>query len=391
MFKNRVRLPFFLSAPQFPSERSIFTKSDGSSKVLSVFIKKTYQGKTDQIPEDWHRKLIIALSHDEVTIEDNRFLSDVVLDSNYEIEWEEFLNKPIASSKFTFSVTPFNLSNSNCKSCDEISQLSLVDDVIDTVFEAGTTNTLPTVLDNDSICCYPITVSIVYYNTTFFDSVSVNDAGIITFKVKASVPVINNLLLATYRVTCPNGDYDEADVFVNITGSSTECVPVTNILPIITPSDGSKYGFAWDEPSPAPSGGYDWELYLQSDLLTPVQSGNVPSGTDNLLITGLSDDTDYIFIIYSHCSGGLSLGVQYSFTTPITTDQCGRFLVTYYPILTSPPQSLSYMDCAGVIQNYTFTGASTKKLCMLMNNITNVPIYAATGTSDITITYFNEC
>lgn len=74
-YKNRIRLPIMFTKPQFPTERNVFRLADGSSKVLSVIIRNTFEGSTDQLPEDWHRKLVVAMSHDEITIENERLMS----------------------------------------------------------------------------------------------------------------------------------------------------------------------------------------------------------------------------------------------------------------------------------------------------------------------------
>jgi hypothetical protein len=213
MFKNRIRLPIFFAQPQFPMERDIFRLADGSSKVQSIIIRNTYEGKTDHFPEDWHRKLVIAMAHDTVTVEGERLLSDVVLYGDYGIEWQEFLNNPIAQANFKVQVTPFDATNSNCQTCDEMSQISLVDDYTDEVWDEGTTHDFPDVLtDNDSICCSPYTVSLLYFNPLFFTDVSISAAGVLTATVINPAPVVNDVLIATYRVTCADGSYDYADV-----------------------------------------------------------------------------------------------------------------------------------------------------------------------------------
>src|SRR6187549_2999416 len=142
-YRNRIRLPIMFCKPQFPMERNTFRLADGSSKVLSVVIRNTYEGKTDQLPEDWHRKLVIALAHDEVSIENERLLSNVTLNGDYGIDWQDFLQYPIAQANFQVQVTPFNATNSNCQTCEEMSQVVCVDDTTDEVWEEGSTNQFP--------------------------------------------------------------------------------------------------------------------------------------------------------------------------------------------------------------------------------------------------------
>lgn len=391
MFKNRVRLPFYLSKPQFPVEKNVFRKADGSAKLLSAIVRNTYEGITDQLPEDWHRKLTIALTHDEVTIEDSRLLTDVVLDGEYEINWEDFLNKPIAGAGFKIQVTPFNASNTNCQTCEEIAQVSLIDDYTDEIWDEGTTHEFPDLITaNDSICCFPFEIELMSFNTDYFDSVTISEDGVLTATVKASVPDVDNVLIATYRVTCENGGYDEANVYGNIQGTSTECPAPTGLLVVLTPTDGTIASLLWDVP-PSPAGGFDYELFLASDPVTPIQSGN--TSADHVDLTGLTSGESYIFSLVAVCGA-------YDESTPVTTtfdtasrpaDACGSFIVTYLPDVSEGIQSFSYMDCLGDIQNYVFVGAGNVTKCMLITPGAETPIFFAASTADITLNYLELC
>ena len=57
-FKNRIRLPFYLSRPQFPDEKNIFRLANGVAKVQSIVIRKVYEGETDYLTEDQHQRLL---------------------------------------------------------------------------------------------------------------------------------------------------------------------------------------------------------------------------------------------------------------------------------------------------------------------------------------------
>jgi hypothetical protein len=388
MFKNRIRLPFYLSKAQFPTERNVFRKADGSSHVLSAIVRNTYEGTTDQLPEEWHRKLVIALAHKDVSIEGERLTTGVVLDGDYEIDWQEFLRYPIAGANFKVQATPFNASTNNCQSCEEISQLSLVDDYTDEIWDEGTTHDFPDIITaNDNICCFPYTIQIVSFNTNYFTSVAVDAAGVLTATVAPIVPEINNVLIATYRVTCPNGAYDEADVYGNLNGTSTECIPPTNLQVVLDPEDGTIAGFTWDEPSPAPAGGYDWFLYLASDIYTPVTTGNNPDGS--LGLTGLTIGTDYIFVVTSKCGGGVSVNVTIEFTTPVTgTETCGRFSITHIGGIAT---AVSYFDCTGNAATVFFLTSGTKIRCMLMDPVTHVPVFFNSTPSPSSYLYIEPC
>jgi len=395
-YKNRIRLPIMFTKPQFPMERNIFRKANGVSKVLSIVIRNTYEGKTDQLPEDWHRKLVIALAHDTVTIENERLLSDVTLDGDYGIDWQDFLQYPIAPANFTVQVTPFNATNNNCQTCEQVSQLNLVDDSTDEIWDEGTTHDFPDVLtDNDSICCNPFTIELVTYNTDYFENVSISTAGVLTATVKDPVPDISNILIATYRVTCPDGSYDEADVYGNIQGSSTSCPLSIDFIEAV--QDGPTSATINWSPDVPPPWSFIWDLYLTSDLGTPVQSGTLPQLSSTLALTGLTAGESYTFVIVVDCSGGagtsLSPETIIEFTlNSFSADVCGNFTITYLPTGQAyEVESASYMDCNGVIQNLSFSYAQEISRCMLIPYGEEAPVYFVASSDDITITYTELC
>jgi len=394
MFRNRVRLPIFFSKPQFPVEKTTFRKADGSTKVLSTIIRNTYEGKTDQLPEDWHRKLIIALSHDEVSIESERLLSGIVLTGDYGIDWQDFLNYPLAQSSFTVDVTPFDATNSNCQTCEEATQLNLVDDTTDEVWEEGTTNIFPDVLtDNDEICCNPFTIELVSFNTLYFSAASISADGILTATVIDPAPVVDDVLIATYKVTCPNGQYDYASVYGNITGSDVDfCYPPGGLGAVYIPTGSSTTAeIALDSIPPIehiPACWFVWELYLTSDLGTILQSGTFPM-IGNLTITGLTAGVGYTVLVKGDCCGyNYSIPVTVEFTiTAFAGDSCGNFELVYLPSADPLPQSISYMNCAGEIVNLELAVAQTTIIPMLILAGETDPLYYVASSADISITY----
>lgn len=115
---NIIRLPFYLTEPQYPVKRNVFIKSDGSRKKLSSRIEKTYQGLGGYMPKEWHEKLIVALENDYVLIENVNAGTDITTafsnENDYKVDWIRFLNYPTAPSEFQLFQTPFNNVNSNC-------------------------------------------------------------------------------------------------------------------------------------------------------------------------------------------------------------------------------------------------------------------------------------
>lgn len=387
-FRNRVRLPFYLSRPQFPAERNVFRKADGSTHVLSTVIRNTYEGKTDQLPKEWHQRLIIALSHRDVTIEDNRFLSGVVLDGDYTIDWQEFLDYPVAQANFSIQTTPFNASSDNCTSCEEISQLSLVDDFTDEIWGEGTTHEYPDIITaNDNICCFPYTIELMSYNTLYFDSVTIDAAGVLTAIVKAQVPPINNVLIATYRVTCENGGYDEANVYGNLDGTGTDCIQPTGLDVELNDDNGSLADVTWDVITPAPAGGYDWALYECEDIYTVIQSGN--TADEEVDLTSLTPGQCYIFVVVTNCGGGsLSAQSTIQFTTPVTgTATCGRFQITFFGTFAT----IDYVNCSGDLIHEELTGSQIIYRCMLMSAGTTTPVLFQSFGGGVTNVYDGPC
>lgn len=387
MFKNRIRLPFFLSKPQFPVERNVFRNAVGATTLLGATVRNTYEGKTDQLPEDWHRKLVIALSHKEVTIEDNRLLTDVVIDGDYGIDWQDFLNYPVAQANFTIQVTPFNASSNNCQSCSQITQLSLVDDYTDDIFDEGQSYEYGDIITaNDSICCYPFTIEIVSFNTLFFTGVNISQDGVLTFTVNNLVPTINDVLILTYRVTCSDGSYDEADVYGNLSGTLVACLPARNLHVEYPIPDGSHATLVWTN---TPSTFYNWYLYLASDIYTVIQSGG---GTTPVVeLSGLTSNTEYVFAVFADCDGVISTPAILNFTPRNTIGlPCGTFQFFYVPDISSPPQSVTYVNCLGVATTRFFSGSESINLCLLETTPGNA-VYIAASTPDIHVTYIAPC
>ena len=385
-FKNRVRLPILFYQPQFPTERNIFRKADGTSKVLSVVVRNTYDGKTDQLPEDWHRKLVIALSHDIVTIENERLLSNVVFNGDYGIDWLDFLQYPIAPANFNVEVTPFNATNSNCQTCEEMSQVSLVDDVTTDIWNEGTTNIFPDVLtDNDTICCYPYVITLVNFNPFYFTSVTISPAGVLTATVIDPAPIVDDVWIAKYRVTCADGNYDEADVYGNITGTDTSfCYPPVEGFSASQISASSVL-IDWDVIFP-PAPSWNWTLYLTSDLGTAIQSGTTI--ISEILLTGLNTFVSYTIFVVSDCGGGnLSTPVDFQFQiTNFASDTCGNFSIDALEA-----GEITYMDCAGNIVNQTLAYPQIITQCMLITSGSTTPFYFVSSSPLLAITYVALC
>ena len=363
-FLNRIRLPLYLKQAQFPTEANRFRKADGSTKTLSVTIRKTYLLVTDWMNEAMHQRLVIALNHDTVNVEGDRYGGGISMDGEYEPQWIDFMDYPIAPAQVRVQVTPFNFTNDNCQTCEEATQMELEDDDFGTINEGDEASV--NAFANDSICCSPITAEIMSFNTSYLDSATIED-GVITVQVKNPVASVTDVLLVTYRVTCPNGDYDEADVYGTIVGSEIECQTPT---PDAITFDGNDVTINW-----APlSGDMEWQLYLCSDLGTPINSGTVTG--EEVEIEGLDSGQCYVFTVRQDCGGGnFSEWASSEFTVPLGSDACGRFLISANDGTTDPTvYNYSYMNCAGTIVNRPIANLSSQRICMLTDDA-NIPTY----------------
>jgi len=382
-YRNRIRLPLYISKPQFPSERNVFRKADGSSKVLSMIIRNTYAGTTDYLPENWHRKLIVALSHDEVQIENTRYLTDIVLDSEYQIEWQDFKDYPVAQAKFTVQSTPFSATNSNCQTCEEATQLNLADDTYPGTLAEGSTNNL-TVTTNDIIVCYPYTLSVTTFNTTYLVSAVINAAGLLTIVLKTPISSGTNILMATYRATCSDGSYDEANVYATVTGTAAGCNPPSNI--VISAITGNAATATWTAASPAPANGYVWNLYFNS---LPFQTGTTNGLTVNLI--NLVQANYHVFGVSSNCGATVSTEIQAGFTTTGTNKGCGSFSFIHFDT-SQPYRTFSYIDCNGNMVNVAAYSGINYDFCALIDNSSpTTPYYFSSGASNSTLTYIGLC
>ena len=96
-------MPIRLHSPQFKQEDKIYTKRNGEQVVLYANITKEYEGETDYIPMEWHEKILVALSCDEVYINGER----VTKSGSYDIDHENYTTSDcgIKLLRATFKVT----------------------------------------------------------------------------------------------------------------------------------------------------------------------------------------------------------------------------------------------------------------------------------------------
>lgn len=326
-FSNRIRLSFELKRPQFPEEKNSFRKANGVTQTLSVVIRKVYEGNTDFWPEIWHQRFKIALAHDNVSVEGDRYLGAISQDGDYTINWPDFLDYPTGPAEFKAEVTPFDATNSNCQTCEEATQLTLVDDDAGTLDED--TDYDINAADNDTICCYPAVFSLTSFNSDYLDSATIDpDTGVISAHTGTGLTEANGVVIATYRVTCPNGGYDEADVYADIAGTVPGCLAPTNLE--VTDVSTNELTYEWDAPGVGLFS-YYWEIYIGSGPIgSPVQTGTLTMTSDETVtVFGLDPATEYYFQIRQDCGATDSNFVSVVTETAVESANCGSYTVTY--------------------------------------------------------------
>lgn len=390
MFKNRVRLPLYLKTPQFPTEANRFRLSNGESKTLSVTIRKQYSIATDYMSQEMHQRLVIALNHDTVNIEGDRYIGGVSVDGDYEITWPDFLDYPVAPAAIKVQVTPFDMTNDNCKTCEEMSQISLVDDDAGTMDEGM--DKVINVYANDNICCFPAVPSIVWFDTAYLLNATIDNNGNVTITPKNITANVGSIKMITYRVTCPGGGYDEADIYVAINGSEPSCEQPGGVgIDIISaPPPPFSVTIEWVTPLVDPTGGYEWQLFRVDTPGTPVQTGT--SAGKSVVLSIPDPGTDYAFYVRTVCDGGIfSPYTQLLFSTPDSAlTSCGSFTVSCDDGTVDPNiYNFSFMDCTGTIQNYLIINLQSKTYCMLVDEF-NQPVYFEAD-PPVTYSYIEPC
>lgn len=397
-FTNRIRLPLQLHSPQFPEDRQVFRKANGQTQTMSIVVRKTYELETDFMPENWHQKLKIALAHDTVFIEGEKYLGDISQDGDYTIDWpDSVLHYPTAKANTKVQATPFDATNANCQSCDQASQLNLQDDQAAGIYDSNLEEDQDYSVDvaaNDDICCYPAKFSLVSFNSDYLDSASIDEnTGELAIHTKTGLISANGITLATYRVTCPNGSYDDAVVKGNINGSIEGCLAPTGLS---VESTGPTAGLAcWDQMGTSTD--FYWELYTGSSPVgSPVQTGNLTEMDDILncvSLSGLDPDTIYYFQVRTVCYGIESNFVGNSFATPDNdSDACGQYNINYSDsTFTGPPfVNVSYTDCNGNDQVVSIPNNSDRFVCALQT-AAGLPVNLSSTNPDVIINYTTLC
>jgi len=331
-FKNKIRLPFHLSRPQYPVEETIYRRTDGTRRVQKSIVSKEMEGRTDWMPEKIHERLTIALRHDIVNIYNDNFTGPVRINGAYEIAWIEDREFPVAPAKFKAFDEDFQANNSTCATCDDLDQMELIDDAFVQPLDQGGTY-LINVAANDSLCCTNPVFSIVSFDPAIIANAAITQLGILTITLQPNVVSQALSEILRYRVAC--GDMvQDAGVSAAITGTGPAVcqIPTGPIEVIFDPADPMPIAaiFSWSAAF-TPAFGWWFELYSMSNQIeTLVTSGVV--GAPTITINALTAGRDFRFKLYSRCTnnsanGGDSSPLILNFKTPTILINAGNATV----------------------------------------------------------------
>jgi hypothetical protein len=113
---NVIRLPLYFRNPQVKNDQDVYVRSDGTRTKLFARLSKQYQGLVDNVTEEVHQKLVVALSHDNVTfVTDNDYELECTFENEYNNNYPEILmGVNVWTADFLVMETPFDEQNNNC-------------------------------------------------------------------------------------------------------------------------------------------------------------------------------------------------------------------------------------------------------------------------------------
>lgn len=111
-----IRLPIYFRNAQVKNDQDVYVRSNGTRTKLYARLSKQYQGLVDNVTEEVHQKLVIALSHDNVTfVTDNGYELECTFENEYNNNFPEILmGVNVWTSDFLVMETPFDEQNNNC-------------------------------------------------------------------------------------------------------------------------------------------------------------------------------------------------------------------------------------------------------------------------------------
>jgi hypothetical protein len=319
-FKNKVRLPFYLSKPNWNDDETIYVRSDGSIKVTKSVTQKEYEGATDWMNEDFHEKFKIALSHDEVNVYSEKYTGGIRKNGKYEPNYEDTTMENLAPASFKVFATPYLVRNDNCEVCEDfVSETCGVVNGFDGLSSDNQDNTWKTTIasftfSNTLVPGANQTIDILIRESGTTNAyisvgtVTVNHLGVLT-----STPnpfVIDNIPDAWGGVQIKTVNSCGPE-FIKILNSPNNCQDPTNLVLISSvPStiNNNNLDITLNFTPAAGITQYNFEL---EDLIgqTIVFNGNISqNGNPSTIFLANITPSDYQYRIRSICGGGIFSG-----------------------------------------------------------------------------------
>jgi len=113
---NVIRLPIYFRNPQVKNDQDVYVRSNGTRTKLYARLSKQYQGLVDNVTEEVHQKLVVAMSHDSVTfVTDNDYSLECTFENEYNNNYPDVLmGVNVWPADFLVMETPFDEQNNNC-------------------------------------------------------------------------------------------------------------------------------------------------------------------------------------------------------------------------------------------------------------------------------------
>lgn len=344
---NKIRIPMYLTKPQYKDDVSVYIKSDGSRKIHKAVISKQYECLTAELSDATHEKINVALNHDNVIVESNNYTGGLRKDGEYAIDWIDYLDEQLAQASFKAYTTPYNARNNNCEVCETLPLFPPWEDCPPPEIECAQINSL--FGDNGgndalwetyiSACTYSINpipgnnqIVDIYYREggtsgafTFVGTITFSSSGAV---LSTPNPFVISSLPGTWLSVqikavnqCGGDDYlvTRNNPFIFQPCGLPSNLTIISINPSIVTPGYFDVSASWNRVLPTPAAGYDWELQTNPASPSPIDSGNTtnPGGTIFLTIESVPDGGSWALKVRSNCGdGNSSLWISTNFTTP---------------------------------------------------------------------------
>lgn len=115
-YENIIRLPIYFKNPVIQNEQKVYVRSNGTRQKLYAKLAKKWLGLVDMATEEVHQKLVVALSHDNITFTtDNNYVLECTFEDEYNPDFPPVMQGiNVWTANFNVMETPFDEVNNNC-------------------------------------------------------------------------------------------------------------------------------------------------------------------------------------------------------------------------------------------------------------------------------------